>query len=64
MNPEEFSKSTVKILDRLIDVALSNKILHSNSETARHWAIFRTELEKLKAYYKTYLSDEKESPDA
>ena len=59
MKPEEFSTQFIQIMEKMIDVAESNKVLHSDPKTARHWAIFKTELEKLSAFYQTYLSDSK-----
>lgn len=43
------------VLLEMVEDARNNKETASTSDEARHWAIIRTELEKVSAYYETYL---------
>ncbi len=44
-------------LKTLLEQAQHQKENSSNSDTARHWAIVRTELEKVNGYFQTYLAN-------
>lgn len=48
-------------LEDLLQMAKTNKQNADDSEEARHWAIVYTELEKVRALVKTYLSEESDT---
>lgn len=48
-----YPKSFSQCLEELIQSALDNKTSADDGETARKWAIVRTELEKVHAYVLT-----------
>lgn len=48
----------LSLVDDLLQRAKTNKLNADDSEKARHWAIVYTELEKIRALFKTYLVEE------